>query len=141
MSETIYEAVGRDAFFDALVDAFYRRVSTDPVLRPLYPTDLGPSAHWLAAFLVQYFGGPAAYSEAKGHPRLRMRHVHLRIGRAERDAWYAAMAAALDDVGGGLDRAVRSAMLEYFAKSADWMINADDDPEPHTIHNPSRGTR
>jgi hemoglobin len=106
---------------DALVAAFYTRVERDPVLRPLYPADLADSRRHLALFLAQYFGGPTTYSEERGHPRLRMRHAHIRIGPAERDAWFSAMAAALDDV--AIDEPARSAMLEYFSGSADWMIN------------------
>jgi hemoglobin len=122
--QSVFEVVGGQPFFDALCRAFYDRVETDAILRPLYPADTGESERSLAAFLAQYFGGPAAYSAAKGHPRLRMRHAHIRIGPAERDAWYADMAAALDDVGAPLPAAVRSAIMEYFARSADWMINS-----------------
>ncbi len=106
---------------DALVDSFYARVEHDAVLRPLYPDDLTDSRRHLALFLSQYFGGPATYSDQRGHPRLRMRHAHVAIGPAERDAWFAAMAAALDDV--AVAEPARSAMLEYFAGSADWMMN------------------
>ena len=132
MESTIYEQVGGQPFFDNLVGLFYATVETDPVLRPLYPTDLTDSRHWLTLFLAQLFGGPGEYSAAKGHPKLRIRHVHVRIGRAERDAWYEAMAGALDIA---LDSCrdslavaddVRGAMLDYFAKSADWMINSDE---------------
>ena len=28
-------------------------------------------------FLEQYWGGPTTYSEQRGHPRLRMRHMPL----------------------------------------------------------------
>ena len=58
------------------------------MLRPLYPEqDLGPAADRLTLFLIQYWGGPGTYSETRGHPRLRMRHVPFVIGAAERDAW------------------------------------------------------
>ena len=117
----MYEAVGGQTGMDALVDSFYTRVEHDPVLRPLYPSDLAASRRYLALFLGQYFGGPATYSDERGHPRLRMRHAHIRIGLAERDAWFSAMAAALDEVAVG--EPARSAMLEYFSGSADWMIN------------------
>jgi len=121
VTNTVFEAVGGQAGMDALVDAFYDRVERDAVLRPLYPDDLADSRRHLALFLGQYFGGPTTYSEQRGHPRLRMRHAHLSIGKAERDAWYSAMAAALDDV--AVAEPARSAMLEYFTGSADWMIN------------------
>ena len=68
------------------------------LLRPLYPDDLsGPRRH-LALFLQQYWGGPGTYSEERGHPRLRQRHVPFVISEAERDAWFTHMAAALDEV-------------------------------------------
>ncbi|HET9008317.1 MAG TPA: globin, partial [Actinomycetes bacterium] len=34
---TFYDAVGGEPTFRRLVAGFYRRVATDPVLRPLYP--------------------------------------------------------------------------------------------------------
>jgi len=120
---SVYDVVGGQPFFDALCRAFYARVETDAVLRPLYPADMADAEHSLAAFLAQYFGGPPAYSAVKGHPRLRMRHAHVGIGRAERDAWYDGMVAALGEVGTPIPEAVRSAIMEYFARSADWMIN------------------
>lgn len=126
MQRPPYDELGGAAFFVALVDAFYRRVEHDAVLRPMYPADLTESRHWLAVFLGQYFGGPQEYSEAKGHPRLRMRHVHLAIGRAERDAWFDAMSGAVDEL--AVAEPLRSAMLEYFDRSADWMINTEDTP-------------
>src|SRR5689334_6312858 len=81
VTNTVFEAVGGQAGMDALVDAFYDRVERDAVLRPLYPDDLADSRRHLALFLGQYFGGPATYSEQRGHPRLRMRHAHLSIGK------------------------------------------------------------
>ena len=79
---TVFEVVGGQPFFDALVERFYARVEADPTLRPLYPADLGPGMRALALFLGQYWGGPPTYSAEKGHPRLRMRHAPVRHRRA-----------------------------------------------------------
>ena len=130
---TVFLAVGGQAFFDDLVAGFYRRVADDPVLLPLYPDahDLGPAADRLAKFLAQYWGGPTTYSEERGHPRLRMRHVPFTIGPTERDAWLAAMLSSLDEVmpGTPLDDELRAAvherMAEYFTLSAQHLVNAD----------------
>jgi hemoglobin len=122
---TVYEAVGGQVFFDALVGRFYARVAVDPVLRPLYPEadeDFDASGRWLALFLGQYWGGPTAYSEARGHPRLRMRHAGFAVGRRERDAWYEAMAATVRE--SEVDGEVETRLLEYFAMAADHMINS-----------------
>lgn len=122
----MYEAVGGASFFEDLVTRFYDRVATDPVLRPLYPEDLaGPIRH-TSLFLQQYWGGPSTYSQERGHPRLRQRHLPFVIGPAERDAWFGHMAAALDSVvtERGTDPMVEKQILDYFAHAAEFMVNA-----------------
>ncbi len=121
MASTLYERVGGDAFFRVLVDRFYTGVEADPVLRPLYPDDLeGPKEH-LRLFLVQYWGGPRAYQEQRGHPRLRMRHAPFAIGLGERDAWLRLMLSALSEA--GLDEEDEAEMAEYFRSAATQLIN------------------
>lgn len=119
---SVYDAVGGQAFFDALVERFYARVGADPVLRPLYPEDLEPGKRALALFLGQYWGGPPAYSEQKGHPRLRMRHGGFAIGGRERDAWLAAMSASVRE--SGLAPELEERLLAYFRMAADHLVNA-----------------
>lgn len=122
----VHDAVGGESFFVDLVDRFYQRVSTDLLLRPLYPDDLAPSKRHLALFLQQYWGGPGTYSEERGHPRLRARHVPFVISEAERDAWLVHMAAALDAVvtERGIDPQIEAQMLDYFGDTADFLVNA-----------------
>src|SRR3982074_3457223 len=93
---TLYDRVGGDAFFTELVERFYEGGRGAPLLPPLSPANLGPPSEHLALFLIQYWGGPRTYSEQRGHPRLRMRHVPFPIGQAERNAWLAHMRAAVD---------------------------------------------
>jgi len=122
----VFDAVGGEAFFVDLVEHFYRRVAADVLLRPLYPDDLTESKRHMALFLQQYWGGPGTYSEERGHPRLRGRHLPFVIGEAERDAWFGHMAAALDVVVGerGTPAELEAQMLEYFARAADFLVNA-----------------
>jgi hemoglobin len=122
----IYEIAGGDAPFRRLVDSFYARVERDPLLRPLFPADLGPGKERQFLFITQYFGGPARYNEQRGHPRLRMRHAPFTIGQAERDAWAGHMLAAIDEV--GFVEPVRSALREYFERAATFLINANANP-------------
>jgi hemoglobin len=122
----LFEAVGGQPFFDELVERFYQGVAADPLLRHMYPDDLtGPKRH-LALFLCQYWGGPTTYSDERGHPRLRMRHVPFVIAERERDAWLRHMADALDSlvVERDVHPAIEARMLDYFAMAADGMINA-----------------
>lgn len=119
----LYERVGGSAFFERLVDAFYDGVAVDPVLLPLYPEapDLVGARHRLTGFLVQYWGGPATYSDERGHPRLRMRHLPFHIGAAERDHWLTHMAAAVERVADDPD--VAAELLGYFVPAAEHLRN------------------
>ena len=119
---TVFEVVGGQPFFDALVERFYEGVERDPALRALYPADLEPGKRALALFLGQYWGGPPIYSEEKGHPRLRMRHAPFVIGSPQRDAWLAAMLGALED--SDAPEVALELMREYFTMASTAMINA-----------------
>jgi hemoglobin len=118
---TVFQAIGGMESFERLVDSFYRRVESDPQLRPMYPDDLTQSREHLTLFLAQYFGGPATYSERRGHPRLRMRHLPFRIDAAARDAWLLHMRAAMEET--AIREPARSTMLAYFQQAADFMVN------------------
>ncbi|MGB9377864.1 MAG: globin [Mycobacteriales bacterium] len=96
---TFFAAVGGEETFRRLVSRFYAGVADDPVLRPLYPDeDLSLAQERLTMFLMQYWGGPRTYSEQRGHPRLRMRHVPFAVGPRERDAWLSHMRSAVDSL-------------------------------------------
>ena len=127
VATTVHQVVGGDEFFVELVERFYAGVAGDPVLRPLYPDDLTEPKRHLAGFLVQYWGGSDAYSQERGHPRLRMRHVPFTIGPAERDAWFRHMMAALNSLVAERDilPEAEQRMREYFSMSAEAMRNAD----------------
>jgi hemoglobin len=117
----VFAFVGGVETFRQIVEAFYRGVETDPVLRPMYPEELEESREHLALFLAQFFGGPKTYSESRGHPRLRLRHVPFRIGQAERDAWMLHMRAAIEDA--EVAEPARTVMLKYFEDAATFLIN------------------
>ena len=126
METTLYEAVGGMSFFETLVERFYDGVERDEVLRPLYPEDLEPSRRHLTLFLAQYWGGPTAYSDLRGHPRLRMRHAPFVVGETERDRWLVHMRAAVASLDPPPD--VATALEDYFAYAADAMRNAPERP-------------
>jgi hemoglobin len=119
---TFYDAVGGAETFRRLVHRFYEGVAEDPVLRPLYPeADLSGAEERLRMFLEQYWGGPRTYSEQRGHPRLRMRHVPFAIDQAARDRWMALMDRALDET--ELPADATSLLREFFHAMATFMIN------------------
>ncbi len=119
----VYSLLG-DEGFRCLVAAFYRRVAADDLLGPMYPKhDLAEAEERLRGFLIQRFGGPAAYSQQRGHPRLRMRHAPFRIDQQGRDRWIELMEAALAEVHLPAEAVVP--LRKFFHDSATFMINAE----------------
>jgi len=121
--QQFYTDVGGAPVFEKLVARFYEEVAQDDVLRPLYPEeDLGPAEVRLRMFLEQYWGGPRTYSEQRGHPRLRMRHMPFKVGPIERDAWLRCMRIAVDEA--DLDEAHRAQLWDYLQMAAASMVNS-----------------
>jgi hemoglobin len=125
LNRSLYELAGGAEAFRLLVERFYAGVAEDPILRPVYPEeDLAGATERLTLFLIQYWGGPSTYSELRGHPRLRMRHMPFAIGRRERDAWMRHMTAAVDSL--DLAPQLRAALLDYLESASKAMINQPD---------------
>jgi hemoglobin len=124
--ETFYEQVGGHETFVKLVHEFYLGVAGDPELRAIYPEeDLGPAEVRLRMFFEQYWGGPTTYSEQRGHPRLRMRHVPYQVTPTQRDRGLAHMLAAVDTL--ELPPANDLVLRDYLDRAAHSLVNAPDD--------------
>ncbi|WP_255407419.1 globin [Yimella sp. RIT 621] len=123
---TYYERMGGEATFHKLVHEFYRGVADDPELRAMYPEeDLGPAEVRLRMFLEQYWGGPTTYSQQRGHPRLRMRHMPFVITPAQRDRWLLHMMNAVDTL--DLEPALENLLRDYLTRAAYSLVNAPED--------------
>ena len=119
---SFYDEIGGHDTFVRLVHEFYRGVADDPVLRPMYPEeDLGPAEVRLRMFLEQYWGGPTTYSDQRGHPRLRMRHLPFKVNPDARDRWLAHMRAAVDTL--GLPPVAEATLWDYLQRAAFAMVN------------------
>ncbi|WP_010093586.1 hypothetical protein [Ornithinibacillus scapharcae] len=122
---TIYEAIGGQETIDRLVTAFYKRVGNHPKLLPIFPEDLTETARKQSLFLTQFFGGPNLYTEERGHPMMRRRHLPFEITPSRRDAWLDCMDEALEEV--GIEEPYRTAIFERLTMTANHMMNT---PEP-----------
>ncbi|MFE9426240.1 globin [Kitasatospora sp. NPDC006697] len=121
---SFFEAVGGEPTFRRLVHRFYQGVAGDELLRPMYPEqDLGPAEERLALFLMQYWGGPRTYSDERGHPRLRMRHVPFRVDKAAHDAWLRHMRDAVDEL--DLAPEAERQLWDYLTYAAASMVNSE----------------
>lgn len=126
---TNFIRIGGQPAVNRLVDSFYRRMDTlreARGIRAMHQADLTSTKEVLKRYLGEWLGGPALYSAERGHPRLRMRHIRLRIGPAERDAWMLCMSGALEET--VADAALRQALHDAFFKLADWVRNDPENP-------------
>ena len=122
--DTPYQWAGGEANVRALVDRFYDLMDLESdykELRAVHGPDLSSARDKLFWFLSGWLGGPQAYTDRFGHPRLRMRHMPFAIGILERDQWLACMAQAMRET--GLDPALRERLENSFFQTADWMRN------------------
>ncbi len=118
--QSVFELIGEDKI-KLLTSYFYEEVASNHALRRLYPEDLSGAEERLYLFLLQVFGGPQTYSEHRGHPRLRMRHMKWEIDAEMRTHWLNAMFTAMDKL--NLDPNVKELMMGYFIQVANHMIN------------------
>jgi hemoglobin len=117
----VYSAIGNEGF-ERLIAAFYKRIPGDDILGPMYRgRDLAAAEERLRGFLIYRFGGPQAYIENRGHPRLRMRHAPFVIDQAARDRWMQFMRAALLET--DLPPEPAAVLLRFFESTASAMIN------------------
>ena len=121
-----FEDFGGKNFFINLVTDFYKGVKEDQILRPMYPEDdFDGAIERLSLFLMQYWGGPSTYSEQRGHPRLRMRHMPFAIDFKARDAWLTHMQSALKNQ--KLNSELETKIWNYLSMAANSMVNTRND--------------
>lgn len=122
---TFYAQVGGRETFAKLAERFYAGVAEDSEFRAMYPEqDLRPATMRLQLFLEQYWGGPSTYSERRGHPRLRMRHMPYTVNPHNRDVWLKHMKAAVDSL--ELPPLQAETLWDYFDRAAHSLQNAAD---------------
>ncbi|HEV3343599.1 MAG TPA: ankyrin repeat domain-containing protein [Pirellulales bacterium] len=121
---SLYERIGAEKV-KRLVAAFYARVDSDPVIRPLYGKTLTCAIHGLTNFMTTWLGGPPVYDLTAA--RLRRRHVPFAIDAHARDAWLANMKAAVREVEiPAAEAALLMAHLEFGARA---LVNTGKPPK------------
>lgn len=121
---THYELLGGDAAIRHIVDRFYDLMDTAPeaaTIRALHAKSLKASRDKLHLFLTGWTGGPPAYVEKYGHPRLRARHLPFPISARERDEWMWCMEQALAEA--EMPDELRTHLRERLHAVADHMRN------------------
>ena len=125
--DTHFSRIGGAPALGRVVDEFYRRMDTLAAarsIRALHHENLAPTKAILKDYLCEWLGGPPLYSQKRGHPRLRMRHMRFTIGPSERDAWMICMLGALEDA--VPDNGLRAEIEQKLYQLADWIRNDED---------------
>jgi hemoglobin len=124
-----FHRLGGEEGVRALAEAFYDAMDAhEPALARLHELDeQGRVSRGMrerfGLFLIGWLGGPQHYMEKHGHPRLRMRHGHVLVDIAMRDAWVRSMSRAMD--ARGVTGSVRVFLDKRFADVADFLRNTE----------------
>ncbi|MEF2968479.1 globin [Paenibacillus sp. M1] len=124
-SLSVYDNLGGATAIRRLVEAFYPKVQAHPLLGPLFPEDITPVMEKQYMFLTQFFGGPALYSEAHGHPMMRARHLPFPVTPERAEAWLGCMSEALEEI--GIDLPLREAVLQRLSGPAFHFVNTTEE--------------
>jgi hemoglobin len=110
-----------------LAEAFYDRMEqTEPALTAVHKCDAPgkvsrETRERFGLFLIGWLGGPQEYMRLHGHPRLRMRHAHVPVDAAMRDAWLRCMTHAMNER--QVTGEVRRFLDARFAEVAEFLRN------------------
>ncbi|TLS38955.1 globin [Pseudalkalibacillus caeni] len=126
-SQTTYDLIGGERSLQQLVEAFYPKVYSDPLLSPLFNGDMNEIMRKQKMFLTQLLGGPPLYSREFGPPAMRARHMPFEITPVRAQAWLRCMREALDEV--EMDGTIRELFFARLSQIAGIMVNASDKNE------------
>lgn len=129
MNDPYLELGGDRGVVLRLVERFYDIMEqTEPALARLHERDAAGkisrrNRERFGLFLIGWLGGPDDYVRLHGHPRLRLRHAHVPVDAAQRDAWLRCMNAALAEL--ALPEPLLGFQRGRFAEVADFLRNVD----------------
>ena len=111
---SLYEWAGGMEALERLTERFYTRVKVHELLGPIFAHMDGRHPRFVAQFLAEVFGGPAAYSaERGGHPHMIRQHLERHLTEPQRRAWMSLLLETADEVGMPTDPEFRSAIVAY----------------------------
>ena len=123
---TLFDLIGGEPVVEALVEAFYDIVETDPAADPLHRLHL--RGHGVAHsrreqfdFLCGFLGGPRYFTERRGPVGLRQMHAHVAIDASLRDLWLATMDRAMDAA--HVAPEAKATAMAHFARAAEMLRN------------------
>ncbi len=111
---TLYEWAGGTDAFVRLTTVFYAKVTDDELLGPLFARMDPEHFRYVALWLAEVFGGPAAYTEEHGgYPQMVTKHLGMAITEPQRRRWIDLIQDSADEAGLPDDPEFRAAFLGY----------------------------
>jgi len=111
---TLLAWMGGPAALERLLEVFYAKVPSDPVLAPVFATMSPDHVKHVAAFVGEVFGGAKTYSASMGgHQHMIQRHAGRALTEAQRQRWMQLLLACADEIGVASDPEFRSAFVGY----------------------------
>lgn len=111
---TLYEWIGGAEPLLALLDRFYQKVPSDPLLAPLFAQMPPEHFQHVASFIGEVLGGPADYSAHHGgHANMIQHHLGRGITDEQRKRWMQLLLETADELGLPSDPEFRSALVAY----------------------------
>jgi hemoglobin len=111
---SLYEWMGGQAALERLLEVFYARVPSDPLLAPVFAQMSPHHVKHVAAFVGEVFGGPKTYSaEHGGHANMILRHVGRALSEQQRQRWMQLLLECADEIEVPNDPEFRSALVAY----------------------------
>jgi hemoglobin len=111
---TLFEWAGGMAALERLTTHFYDRVRQDEMLAPVFARMDREHPRFVAHFLAEVLGGPAAYSHDRGgHAHMVSRHLNRHLTEPQRKHWMTMLLESADAVGLPDDPEFRSALVGY----------------------------
>jgi hemoglobin len=111
---TIYDWAGGSAAFERLCVVFYQHVRADELLAPVFEHMDAHHPRFVAMWLAEVFGGPAAYTEQRGgYAHMLSMHLGRALTEPQRRRWLSLIMDAADEVGLPDDPEFRAAFVGY----------------------------
>lgn len=117
--------IGEDDGTRALANAFYDEMETNIHLKELlavHQLPLDDIREKFFKYLSGWLGGPPLYENEYGHPRLRARHLDVKVTKKQRDLWMLCMNNALNKV--VENEELKVYLRQTFSQLATHMINS-----------------
>jgi hemoglobin len=122
LSPEIYAAMGEENWHNLLLE-FYQRLK-ESAIAPMFPEDITYPAQKAAWFFIQISGGPDNYSQNRGTPMMRKRHMAFGIKEEDRKVWLATFHGVLDEACQrfGFPEDHLPAFRKYLNQFSHWMV-------------------